>query len=158
MSPSQYLSQKIPLADYLEHHLNHNVYRLPLQISCPLHTDKKPSMRLYAPKEKDGFCFSCGKSYTSFQMHQSLYDLSYRETMEQLAEMFEIDLSMYNKDKEVKRYLSDSTIAPLVIDCVAHIKTIPNKLPQNFDRLAYKIHKAIKTNNTSCLKLKKEQA
>lgn len=155
MSPAQYISQQVPLADYLEQHLSYNIYRLPLQISCPLHTDRKPSMRLYAPKEKDGFCFSCGKSYTSFQMHQAIYSLSYKDTVKQLAEMFNIDLTQYDKSQQTdKHYAKDYVIAPLVYQCVEHIKRTPNKLSKNFDILANKIYKAVKFQDLSQLKLK----
>lgn len=158
MTPAQYISQQVPLADYLEQHLDYKIHRLPQQISCPLHADRKPSMRLYAPKEKDGFCFSCGKSYTSFQMHQQLYSLSYKDTMQQLSEMFSLDMSRYDKAEKTEFYLSDKKVAPLVSRCVQHIKRNPSKLPKNFDKLADKIYKAIKYREPQRLYLKQKES
>lgn len=80
------INSAITLLDYLnannltEHTISEN--HLPLSISCPLHIDRKPSFRLYRPADRGGYCFSCGKAYTAFSMHQALNNTSYEETIE----------------------------------------------------------------------------
>lgn len=95
MSQAQDISEQVTLFDYLKHigYLDISESNLPINISCPTHIDNKPSMRLYSPKNRDGYCFSCGTSYNSFQMHRKLNDLDYYETVQYFLENFEINLS-----------------------------------------------------------------
>lgn len=142
MSPHQYISELVPLADYMQQELGYDIHRLPQQVSCPLHTDRKPSMRLYYPKDRGGYCFSCGKSYTSFQLHQKLYNLSYPETIEQMTKIFNIDLSkIQDNTPQVKS--SDNQISKKVTALVNQVKGHPKGLLTNFDKLSEKVYKLL---------------
>lgn len=148
--PSDLVRARLPLLDYLNDSLNMGIAEssLPKSISCPLHTDNKPSLRLYNPKENGGYCFSCGKAYDSISMHSHLHGISYFEAMKQLAQDLNISLDITQlepQDKDTKELVG------LVKHNMQYIKTQPN-LPENFDALARDIYRAIRTGDLNKLR------
>lgn len=84
------INNLVSLLDYLNDNniTDFKESQLPLSISCPLHTDRKPSFRLYRPKDKGGYCFSCGKAFTAFSIHRALNNISYRETVQYFVDTY----------------------------------------------------------------------
>lgn len=163
LKPHQIINNNISLLEYLNtHQLTQNTIKesqLPIQISCPLHKDNKPSFRLYRPKENGGYCFSCGKAYTAFSMHQALNETSYKETIEyfkQAPEFQYLNLSQlidkaksdnYDSEYAQTRYLRTRELSDSVKIVFRHIKKIENEidLARHFRELEKRIFKAYKT-------------
>lgn len=127
------------LYDYLRDYqgLTLSERQLPLNISCPLHTDNKPSLRLYSPKDRDGYCFSCGKSYGSVSMHAALTGATAYEANRELADFLGIEL---DDSLEGEREYKTSTKLVDIAREVKVIKSLPeSKLKKNFRILERKI-------------------
>lgn len=84
------INDKVPLVDFLSRGLGYSLSDndLPKSVSCPLHKDEKPSLRLYYPKERGGFCFSCGRSLTSLYTHKFLSGDSFNECVKYFLNNF----------------------------------------------------------------------
>jgi DNA primase len=57
------------------------------QVSCPFHTDRHPSARVY---EDHLFCFTCGKSWDAIDLVQQTYGLTYLAAVEWLESEFQV--------------------------------------------------------------------
>lgn len=162
LKPHQIINNNISLLEYLNtHQLTPNTIKesqLPIQISCPLHKDNKPSFRLYRPKENGGYCFSCGKAYTAFSMHQALNGTSYKDTInyfKQAQEFQYLNLSQlidnaknsnYDSESAQTKYLRTKELSDSVKIVFKHIKKLENEdLAKNFRELEKRIFKAYKT-------------
>lgn len=148
--PSDLVRARLPLLSYLNEYLNMGIAEssLPKNISCPLHRDNKPSMRLYTPIENGGYCFSCGKAYDAISMHSSLHGISYFEAMKQLARDLNISLDITWLEPKGK---AESELVELVKHNMQYIKTQPN-FPETFDALARDIYRAIRTGDLNRLR------
>lgn len=124
-------SDEVSLIDYLNDVLGMNIDKayLPRNISCPLHTDKKPSLRLYSPENRDGYCFSCGKYYSAITIHQAMTGCNVYEANKYIAETFNIDIS--SDDKESGSFNSNIELLIAVRQNVELIRTKPN-IHKNF--------------------------
>lgn len=99
---SNIINEKVSLADYLSRGLNYSIgdNDLPKSVSCPLHKDEKPSLRLYYPKDRGGFCFSCGRSLTAFYVHKELSNDSFSECVRFFIQNFSDLVSINDIEKE----------------------------------------------------------
>lgn len=147
------INLQVPLADYLEKELNYKIHRLPQSVSCPMHEDKKPSMRLYNPKERGAYCFSCGKAYTTYSVHRGLNNWSFKEIVNYFIENYNVDLSSINDvgSQYNSHRLSDKNIAYWMIKQNNHIKGSPSSVLTNFERLADKLQLAYKESKINYL-------
>lgn len=148
-TPSDQINARLPLLHYLNNylHLNIDEHTLPRNISCPLHTDNKPSMRLYTPLDRGGYCFSCGKAYNAISVHAQLQGISYYEAMQQLAKDLNITI-----DASPKKLKQDKTneLIEIITQSMSYIRQRPN-LAQEFDRLTRDIHRALRTGDLTIL-------
>lgn len=96
------ISDNVSLVDYLSRGLGYSVSDsdLPRSVSCPLHKDEKPSLRLYYPKDRGGFCFSCGKSLTSFYVHRLVSNDSFSDSVRYFLNNFSDLVSLEDIEKE----------------------------------------------------------
>lgn len=143
----------LPLLDYLNeyHNLGIGERELPKNISCPLHRDNKPSLRLYSPKTNEGYCFSCGKAYDAITMHQHIRGISYGEAVRDLAKDLNIPLESANFEPKGQKA---KELADLVSENMKLVKSADtDMIPLDFDTLARKIYRAVKTGNLSELDL-----
>lgn len=136
--------QKVTLLDYLNKVLGLNIAQasLPKNISCPTHKDNKPSMRLYAPAQNQGYCFSCGKSYNAISIHQALTNASVSETIEYLQKTFGfvIDKKQDNHKATHKSIANkDAYIAKALAKDIEILRQNPKSIHTNFNVLASKI-------------------
>ena len=87
------IDKSIAISDYLAQELDISIPYLPISISCPLHKDEKPSMRLYKPKERGAYCFSCGRAYTTSFIHAKLNPhLNFTQALRDLMKKFNIQI------------------------------------------------------------------
>lgn len=153
-SPLEQIISEVTLFDYLTQELNYSITlnQLPMNVSCPLHTDRKPSMRLYNPAENNGYCFSCGKAYNSFTIHQQLHNLSYIETSRELSKLFNIEITYKkNPTRQQNSQLFDKKVSECNIKAIQHIKNNPSKIAKNFSILEKRMFRAFKDNNPSAV-------
>lgn len=142
------IKDKLPLVDYLNDYLSARIDErsLPKNVSCPLHKDNKPSLRLYTPKENGGYCFSCGKAFDAISLHKELNGLKFYEAVEELARDLKIEISKerVHFDKKDSR---NHALADAVIQNLAFIKQpqLKPKIAVNFDIFARRVHQAVKT-------------
>lgn len=146
----------LPLLDYLNeyHNLGVGERELPRNISCPLHRDNKPSLRLYSPKTNEGYCFSCGKAYDAITMHQHIRGISYGEAVRDLAKDLNIPLESANFEPKGQKA---KELANLVSENMKLVKSADAEMiPLDFDILARKIYRAVRTGNLSELDLEQQ--
>lgn len=98
-------------------------------ISCPLHSDKEPSHRVY-PNFRGSYCYSCGKSYTPYSLVKSYYGFDFRETIKHLMDNYKVDLG---KVVEAS-YELDGTVVADILNTLQQFKTV---------KLTFQISKAI---------------
>ena len=148
------IDNQVTLYRYLTEHLQLDIpTKLPTSISCPLHKDNKPSLRLYSPDNRGGYCFSCGKSYNAISMHQAYYSLTFNETLNQLVELFNLTDLKTATHNEIK-------LQPLIPSFLDEKWTIIKEtnrvksLPNNFHKVAVML-KTFVSNYNKSLKEKK---
>lgn len=61
--------------------------------SCPFHTDKTPSMRVY-PGKRGFCCFSCGEAGDVIHFTQKLFGIPFRDAMRKLNVDFGLNILM----------------------------------------------------------------
>ena len=143
----------VTLLDYLNHIGNPiTEAELPRNISCPLHTDRKPSLRLYAPAHRGGYCFSCGKSYTAITMHQSLRGITAREALQELMDIFSLQSLDTQEQQEQQPQVSNAELATKIKEHILPIMhSNPDKIHRNFKVFENKLYRAINTGTTEGL-------
>ena len=68
--------------------------------SCPFHTDKNPSMKIY---DKTFYCFSCNRTGDLIQFVQYLFNLSFKEAMKKIDYDFNLNLNFnFSKEDKIK--------------------------------------------------------
>ena len=68
--------------------------------SCPFHTDKNPSMKIY---DKTFYCFSCNRTGDLIQFVQYLFNLSFKEAMKKIDYDFSLNLNFdFSKEDKIK--------------------------------------------------------
>ena len=92
----------IDLLDYIGescevHRINDDSYA----VSCPLHVDKTPSLKI-TPSLNMFHCFSCGFSGTILQWMVKVEGLSYRKAIEKLSSMSGIDTTAHKRSRSLK--------------------------------------------------------
>ena len=117
-----------------------------MNVSCPLHKDIKPSLRIYAPATRGGYCFSCGKAYTSASMHQALTQCSHAELKAYFEAHFSLNLShaTHTPTKQVNHAKIAKIVAPLAYNHITAQPDITKRL-NNFIKLeSYIFNKFLK--------------
>lgn len=94
----------VDLLDYIGetydvHRINQDSYA----ISCPLHTDKTPSLKI-TPSLNMFHCFSCGFSGTILQWMVKVEGLSYRKAIKKLSEVSGVEAKIYKKSSSLQFY------------------------------------------------------
>lgn len=139
------IREALPLLDYLNQYqgLGISESELPKNISCPLHKDNKPSMRLYRPKENGAYCFSCGKAFDAISMHQALNGMEYKDAVKELAKGLGIK-GEYTPRFEGQR---QAELVEAIKANTALLKEprYKGKMARNFDIFARKVYQAVKT-------------
>lgn len=84
-----------------------NYYGLQIQnnnmCSCPFHTDKHPSMKIY---QDHGYCFSCNTRVDNISLVQKLYDCNPVEALEKIKTDFGLNRTQKSVISEQrKKYL-----------------------------------------------------
>lgn len=69
--------------------------------SCPFHTDKDPSMKIY---DKTFYCFSCNRTGDLIQFVQYLFNLSFKEAMKKIDYDFSLNLNFDFSKKDILKY------------------------------------------------------
>lgn len=98
------MTQSVDLLEYISE--NYDVHRInddSYAISCPLHTDKTPSLKI-TPSLNMFHCFSCGFSGTILQWMVKVEGLSYRQAINKLSVMTGIDAKKYKSSSSFKAY------------------------------------------------------
>lgn len=111
------INREIPVVDFLNQELGYGVGAIPMNVSCPFHKDNKPSMRLYSPKERGAYCFSCGKSYNTFDIAKYTYSLQgiegVKQTIDRLSRVFNIKLEL-SEEVEADFEYNNKEVASLI--------------------------------------------
>ena len=64
-------------------------------VSCPRHTDKTPSLKLYEDTNT-WHCFSCGAGSSVIDLYMFVTGLDFRTSFEQICELFNLDYKVKN--------------------------------------------------------------
>ena len=140
------IKERLSLIDYLNNYQGVRIDErsLPKNISCPLHKDNKPSLRLYSPKENGGYCFSCGKAYDAISVHKELNGLDYGTALRELARDLNIEVTSSPRvDKsKFKTELAKAVKANTALLKQENMK--PN-IAKNFDIFAKKVNMVVKS-------------
>lgn len=67
--------------------------------SCPFHTDKNPSMKIY---EKSFYCFSCNRTGDLIQFVQFLFNLDFVKAMQKINYDFNLNLKEVTDKKQLR--------------------------------------------------------
>lgn len=72
-------------------------------ISCPLHGEKTPSLRIY-PNDRGWYCFGCGKGGDVIKFVQHFFNISFPAALVRINTDFSLNLTTERADpKEVER-------------------------------------------------------
>lgn len=83
-----YINDTIHVVDVLERERGDNIPPCDHSVSCISHSDKNPSLRVYAEPGRHSFCFTCGKTYTPYSMLRILTGFDFSDLVSYLQENY----------------------------------------------------------------------
>lgn len=110
---SDIIIHNIPISTYLSNELGYYHAKATLdekseKVNCPIHHEKSPS---FFYNDKNGFyhCFGCGAKGTVVQLHQTITEKSYYESIMDLIKIYKLEdevshIKLEDKKKKLKEH------------------------------------------------------
>jgi DNA primase len=103
-----------------------NQYRQRGNISCPFHTDAKPSFHLY-DKTNSFYCFSCKKSGSTIDLYKEIMGVvDDYEAAKQLCDDFGLSYDVYQPNPAYQDYIEVYKFVAGLYNFFLHTKACPN--------------------------------
>lgn len=126
-----FINNKYHVAEILERERGDSIPDHDHSVSCVLHSDKDPSLRVYAEMGRHSYCFSCGKTLTPYGILKAITGFSWNEIIDYLEQEYSLVIPANLDSNE-----SDIQANAIVAQRIRYIKKYMNRKLLNLTQRA----------------------